>query len=318
MTYQASFADLEYNAKRRLTRRERFLNEMEAVVPWDELLAVIGPYYPTTGRRGRQPMPLSAMFRIHCMQNWFSFSDRQMEDALYEIESVRRFAGFNSVTENLPDETTILNFRHLLERHQLTEQLLTAINQHLEQRGLMMSQGTMVDATIIHAPSSTKNKDKARDPDMHQTRKGNQWYFGMKVHVGADVNSGAVHSVTTTAANVADITELPNLLRDGDKVVFADAGYTRNDYKRGARYLGIRWCVNDKRKPGHNLSSRQKKRNRKQSSVRARVEHVFRVMKRQFGFTKTRYRGLEKNASQVNMLIGLTNLYLLRKPLMAH
>lgn len=318
MTYQTSFADLEYSAKKRLTRRERFLNEMEKVVPWDKLLAVIEPFYPTTGRRGRQPIALSAKLRIYCMQNWFSFSDRQMEDALYEIESVRRFAGFGSVTENLPDETTILNFRHLLEKHKLTEKLLAAINQHLEQKGLMVSQGTMVDATIIHAPSSTKNKDKARDPDMHQTRKGNQWYFGMKVHVGADVNSGAVHSVTTTAANVADITELPNLLRDSDRVIFADAGYTSDDYKRGARYMGIRWCVNDKRKPGRNLSSRQRKRNRKQSSVRARVEHVFRVMKRQFGFTKTRYRGLEKNASQVNMLIGLTNLYLLRKPLMAN
>ncbi len=249
MTYQASFADLEYSVKKRLTRRERFLNEMEKTVPWNDLLAVIEPYYPTSGRRGRQPMPLSAMFRIHCMQNWFSFSDRQMEDALYEIESVRRFAGFNSVAKNLPDETTILNFRHLLEAHKLTEKLLTAINQHLEQQGLMVSQGTMVDATIIHAPSSTKNKDKARDPDMHQTRKGNQWYFGMKVHVGADVNSGAVHSVTTTAANVADIIELPNLLRDSDRVIFADAGYTSDEYKQGARYLGIRWCVNDNANP---------------------------------------------------------------------
>ena len=317
MTYQTSFADFEYSVKKRLTRRERFLNEMEKTVPWKKLVAIIEPNYPTTGRRGRQPIALSAKFRIYCMQNWFNFSDRQMEDALYEIESVRRFAGFSSVTERLPDESTILKFRHFLEKHKLTEKLLTAINQHLEEQGIMVSQGTMVDATIIHAPSSTKNKDKARDPDMHQTRKGNQWYFGMKIHVGADVNSGAVHSVTTTAANIADITELPNLIRDSDQVIFGDAGYMSNDYKRGARHLGIRWCVNDKRKPGRNLSSRQKKRNRQQSSIRARVEHVFRVMKCQFGFTKTRYRGLEKNAVQVNMLIGLTNLYLLRKSLMA-
>ena len=175
----------------------------------------------------------------------------------------------------------------------------------------------MVDATIIHAPSSTKNKDKARDPDMHQTRKGRQWYFGMKIHIGAEVNSGAVHTVTTTAAHVADIAELPKLLRKDDRVIFADAGYTSDDYRRGARHLGLRWCVNDKRKPGKNLSSSQKKRNRKQPSIRARVEHVFRVIKQQFGFQKTRYRGLEKNASQVNLLVGLANLYRLRQQLIA-
>jgi len=196
----------------------------------------------------------------------------------HEIESIRRFAQFNSVLDALPDETTILNFRHLLEAHKLTEQLLETINNHLKDKGLLVSQGTMVDATIIHAPSSTKNRDKARDPDMHQTRKGNQWYFGMKVHVGADVDSGAVH-------------------------------------RRGARYMGLLWYVNDKRKGSRNLSSSQRKRNRKQSSVRARVEHVFRVIKRQFGFQKTRYRGIEKNASQVNLLVGLANLYMLRRQL---
>jgi IS5 family transposase len=317
MSYQTSFADLEYNHKKRLTRREVFLAEMEQTVPWAQLIALIEPVYPTSGRRGRQPMPLAGMLRIHCMQNWFSFSDRQMEDALYEIDSVRRFAGFGSVTEALPDETTILNFRHLLEKQQLTQKLLETINAYLKEQGLLVSQGTMVDATLIHAPSSTKNKAKARDPEMHQTRKGQQWYFGMKIHVGADVNSGAVHTVTTTAAHVADITELPKLLREGDRVIFADAGYTSDDYRRGARHLGIRWCVNDKRKPGKNLSSSQKKRNRKQSSIRARVEHVFRVIKQQFGFQKTRYRGLEKNASQVNLLVGLANLYMLRRQLMA-
>jgi len=192
---------------------------------------------------------------------------------------------------------------------------LKVINDDLKAQGLLISQGTMVDATIVHAPSSTKNKDNARDPDMHQTRKGNQWYFGMKIHVGADINSGAVHSVTTTAANVADITELPNLIREKDQVIFADAGYSSDSYRRGARHMGIRWCVNDKRKKGHNLSSSQKKRNRKQSSVRARVEHVFRVIKKQFGFEKTRYKGLEKNASQVNLLVGLANLYMLRRQL---
>ena len=261
-------------------------------------------------------MALEGMLRIYCAQNWFNLSDRQMEDALYEIESLRRFAGFSGVTAALPDETTILNFRHFLEKHDLTVALLAEINGHLKAQGLLVSKGSMVDATIIHAPSSTKNQDKARDPGMHQTKKGNQWYFGMKIHVGADVDSGAVHTVEVTAANEADINLLPKLLRPEDEVIFADAGYTSDEYKRGSRNLGMRWCVQDKRKAAQNLSSSQKKRNRKQPSIRARVEHVFRVIKRQFGFTKTRYRGLRKNAAQVNMLVGLANLYMLRGRLM--
>ena len=317
MSRQASFADLEYASKKRQTRREVFLNEMEAVVPWSALLARLEPHYPKSGRRGRQPMALDSMLRIYCAQNWFNLSDRQMEDALYEIESLRRFCGFGSVTEALPDETTILNFRHFLEEHDLTTAMLDEINTHLKARGLLVSKGSMVDATIIHAPSSTKNQDKARDPEMHQTKKGNQWYFGMKIHVGADVDSGAVHSVEVTAANEADITMLPKLLRPEDEVIFADAGYNSDEYKRGSRKLRLRWCVQDKRKPGRNLSSSQKKRNRKWSSIRARVEPVFRAIKRQFGFTKTRYRGLAKNAAQVNMLVGLANVYMLRGRLMA-
>ena len=312
MSRQASFADLDYANKMRLTRREVFLNEMDAVIPWPALLARLEPHYPKSGRRGRQPMALESMLRIYCAQNWFNFSDRQMEDALYEIESLRRFCGFSGITATLPDETTILNFRHFLEEHDLSSAMLGEINRHLKAQGLLVSKGSMVDATIIHAPSSTKNQDKARDPEMHQTKKGKQWYFGMKIHIGADVDSGAVHTVEVTAANEADITVLPKLLRPEDEVIFADAGYASDEYKRGSRKLGLRWCVQDKRKPGHELSSSQKKRNRKQSSIRARVEHVFRVIKRQFGFTKTRYRGLAKNAAQVNMLVGLANLYMLR------
>jgi IS5 family transposase len=296
MLRQSSFADLDYNHKKRWTRRETFLNEMEGVIPWQELLSYIEPHYPKNGQRGRQPMALCNMFRIYCLQNWFNLSDRQMEDALYEIESMRRFSGFTG-----PDETTILNFRHLLEKHELTLALLEAINAHLKARGLLVSKGTMVDATLIHAPSSTKNREGARDSEMHQTKKGKQWYFGMKVHVGADVDSGAVHTVEITAADEADINVFPKLLRAEDEVIFGDAGYTSDEYKRGSRQLGIRWCVQDKRKPGQNLSVSQKKRNRKHSSIRARVEHVFRVIKRQFGFTKTRYRGLMKNVVQVNM-----------------
>jgi transposase, IS5 family len=317
MSNQRSFSELEYMGKKRLTRREKFLNDMDAIIPWASLLSVIEPYYPKSGQPGRQPIGLSKMFRIHCMQNWFNYSDRQMEDALYEIESIRRFSGFNSVLEDLPDETSVLNFRHLLEKHDLTKRVLATINEHLKEQGLMVSQGTMVDATIIQAATSTKNKDKKRDPDMHSARKGNQWHFGMKIHVGADVDSGAVHTVTTTSANIADIDELPKLLRYDDAVVFADAGYTSDSYKRGAKKVGLRWCVNDKRKPKKNLSASQRKRNRKQSSIRARVEHVFRVIKQQFGFQKTRYRGLKKNTSQVHMLVALSNLYMLRGKLMA-
>ena len=312
MSRQASFADLDYANKKRLTRREVFLNEMDAVIPWPALLARLEPHYPKSGRRGRQPMALESMLRIYCAQNWFNFSDRQMEDALYEIESLRRFCGFSGITATFPDETTILNSPHFLEEHDLSSAMLGEINRHLKAQGLLVSKGSMVDATIIHAPSSTKNQDKARDPEMHQTKKGKQWYFGMKIHIGADVDSGAVHTVEVTAANEADITVLPKLLRPEDEVIFADAGYASDEYKRGSRKLGLRWCVQDKRKPGHELSSSQKKRNRKQSSIRARVEHVFRVIKRQFGFTKTRYRGLAKNAAQVNMLVGLANLYMLR------
>lgn len=317
MPRQTTFADLDYSHKKRQTRREVFLNEMEVVVPWPALLSRIEPHYPRSGRRGRQPMAMASMFRLYCMQNWFNLSDRQMEDALYEIESMRRFAGFGGLTDALPDETTILNFRHLLEKYNLTVVLLEEINVCLQDQGLLVSKGTMVDASIIHAPSSTKNQAQGRDPEMHQTRKGKQWYFGMKMHIGADVDSGAVHSVAVTAANEADINVLPKLLREQDEVIFGDAGYTSEAYKRGSRKLGIRWCVQDKRKPGQNLSSSQKKRNRKHSSIRARVEHVFRVIKRQFGFTQTRYRGLMKNTVQVNMLVGLANLYLLRRQLMA-
>jgi len=244
-----------------------------------------------------------------------------MEDALYDIESLRRFAGFPDVTAALPDETTILNFRHLVEQHDLPARLLERVNGLLKAKGLLVSPGTMVDATIVHAPSSTKNAKGERDPEMHQTKKGNQWYFGMKIHIGADVDSGAVHSVRVTAANRADISELPNLLRENDQVVFGDAGYASDEYKRGARALGMVWRVQDKAKPkgsrGAALSGSQKKRNRRNSAIRARVEHLFRIVKRQFGYTRVRYRGLAKNTAQVMVLIGLANLYALRRRLVA-
>jgi IS5 family transposase len=195
ISMQGSFSELEYQSKKRKTRRKLFLEEMESVMPWSELYQVIEPHYPRSGGIGRQP---KGMLRIHCMQQWFNYSECQMEDALYEVESLRRFAGYSRVTDDLPDESTILKFRHLLEKHDLTAEVLKVTNRHLEQCGIQVSRGSMVDATIIHAPSSTKNSSGTRDPEMHQSRKGNQWYFGMKVHLGADVNSGAVHSVTVT------------------------------------------------------------------------------------------------------------------------
>jgi len=314
---QTSFASLTFDAKKKQTRREKFLAEMEQAVPWDVLVAVIEPHYPKAGRRGRQPMPLEAMSRIYFLQQWYALSDPGMEDALYEIESMRRFAGLELVEDAIPDETTILHFRHLLERHELTAKLMNTINDVLEQKGLLLKSGTMVDATIIHAAPSTKNKAKARDPERHQTKKSNQWYFGMKVHVGADLHSGLVHTVSVTPANVSDLSQLPDLLREDDRAVQGDAGYVNNTFKRAARKAGVFWGVALKARPKRPLTSGQKRRNCKLSSARSRVEHIFRVMKRQFGYIKTRYRGIAKNAAQVFTLIGLTNLYLKRQALMS-
>ena len=313
---QTTFATLAFEHKKKQTRRERFLAEMEAVVPWAALLEVIEPHYPKSGCRGRQPMPLPVMLRIYFMQQWYALSDPAMEDALYEIESMRRFAGLELAEQAMPDETTILKFRHLLEKHALTARMMNVINDTLEQRGLLLKGGTMVDATIVHAPTSTKNRAKQRDPEMHQTKKGNQWYFGMKVHVGADANSGVVHTVSVTPANASDIGQLPNLLRPDDRAVFGDKGYVNNEFKRAARKAGVFWGVSLKASKTRALGSANKRFNRRMSSIRSRVEHVFRVIKRQFGYTKVRYRGIVKNAAQVFSLIGLSNLYLNRRALM--
>ncbi|CAN7265472.1 IS5 family transposase [Trinickia sp. LjRoot230] len=314
---QTTFASLAFDGKKKQTRRERFLTEMEAVVPWTALLAVIEPHYPKSGRRGRPPMPLATMLRIYFMQQWYALSDPAMEDALYEIESMRRFAQLELSDDALPDETTILKFRHLLEQHGLTSKMMNVINETLEARGMLLKGGTMVDATIIHAPPSTKNEGKQRDPEMHQTKKGNQWFFGMKIHVGADVDSGLVHTVSVTPANTADVSELPVLLRESDRAVFGDKGYVNNAFKRLAREAGVFWGVALKGSKPYPLTSANKRFNHRMSSIRARVEHVFRVIKRQFGYAKVRYKGLAKNAAQVFSLIGLTNLYLARRKLMA-
>ena len=308
---QITFASIAYTHKKVTAKREAFLNEMERVVPWSRLLKLIEPYYPKAGN-GRPPMPMETMLRIYFLQQWYSLSDPAAEEALYDIESMRRFAQLELLDDAIPDETTILKFRHMIERHALSEAIFADINNYLVEKGIQVSQGSMVDATIIQAASSTKNKDKKRDAEMHSTRKNNQYYFGMKIHIGTDVNSNAIHSATVTPANTADITELPKLLRERDRVVFADAGYTSDSYKKGARALGMSWKVNDKRKVGKEMSASQKKQNKKNSSVRARIEHCFRVIKCQFGYQKARYKGLKKNRVQVFTLLGLVNLYMLR------
>jgi IS5 family transposase len=311
---QITFASMVYENKKKETRRERFLREMDQAIPWNRLVSLIEPYYPTAGN-GRRPMPLEQMLRIYFMQQWYSLSDPAMEDALYDIESMRRFANIELGGDPVPDETTILNFRRLLEEHHLTAELLEVVNEFLEERGLLLRGGSIVDASIVSAPSSTKNRQKSRDPEMSSTRKGNRWYFGMKVHVGVDGKSGLTHTVKVTTAKEHDVTALPNLVREDDKAVFGDKGYCGDDLKHEARENGVYWGVLEKRKRGKGLSSSQKKRNRKHASIRAKVEHGFRIMKCQFGYIKTRYRGLEKNAVQIYSLVALGNLYQVRHQL---
>ena len=318
---QLSFSDAEYLGKRKQTRRETFLAEMEQVVPWESLLALIEPAYPKAGK-GRRPYPLATMLRIHLMQNWFGYSDPGMEEALYEVASVRRFAGLSLSRGSLPDETTILNFRHLLERHGLAAKLFAAVNEYLASRNLLLRNGTMVDATIIHAPPSTKNKARERDPEMHQTKKGNQWYFGMKAHVGADVESGLVHTVTTTPANVADVAETGKLLHGEEKSVHADAGYTGADKREELEGCEAQFHIAAKRGkvkalPEGELKEATKRLEYLKAAIRARVEHPFRVVKCQFGYRKVRFRGLAKNTGQIVTLFALANLWLVRKKLLA-
>lgn len=315
---QMSFGDGEYASKRKRTRREKFLGEMEQVIPWSILLNLIEPLYPKAGN-GRPPYPLKAMLKVHLMQNWFGLSDPAMEEALYEIASMRQFAGL-SLTRPIPDETTILNFRRLLEKYELAGEILTRVNGHLSRKGLMLKRGTIVDATIIAAPSSTKNAEGERDPEMHQTKKGEQWYFGMKAHIGVDVDSGLVHTVTTTAANEADVTEAEYLLHGKESVVYADAGYTGAD--KSAARKGLDWQIARKRgvvkamPDGREKQAIQKAEKRK-ASIRARVEHPFRVVKCQFGYVKTRFKGLAKNTAQVITLFALSTVWMARKRLLA-
>jgi IS5 family transposase len=307
---QTTFASLAFDGKKKLTRRERFLREMDQVVPWARLLKRIEPHYPKAGN-GRQPMPLETMLRIYFLQQWFNLSDPGAEDALYDSESMRRFAGIELLDEAIPDETTILNFRRLLERHRLTEALFLEVNALLTEQRLLLKAGTLVDATIISAPSSTKNARRTRDPEMSQTRKGNQWYFGMKAHIGTD-RKGIVHTLTTTTAKAADITELPNLLHGEETVAHGDRGYHSADAVQFLRQRGIRSRLQVRAAAGHPLAPAARERNRRWSRARAFVEHPFHVVKRLWGFAKVRYRGLYKNTVRLYACFALANLYRVR------
>ena len=311
---QLSFATLDHQNKKKRTKREVFLDEMDDVVPWVRLSALIAPHYPKVGN-GRRPYPLETMLRIYFLQQWYQLSDPGAEEALYDIQSMRAFAGLELGRDAVPDETTILNFRHLLERHELTKALFEAVSEHLEDKGALLRGGTIMDATLIAASPSTKNKSGKRDPEMSQSKKGNQWYFGMKAHVGVDARSGLVHTAGVTTGKTHDAKVMDNLIREDDRAVFADKGYVNENKKRAARRAGVYWGVKDQRKPGRQLSSSQRKRNRRNGSVRAKVEHIFRVLKCQFGYRKVRYRGITKDGAQVFSLLALANLYLARRRL---
>jgi IS5 family transposase len=309
---------LGLNLSTKKTRKREFLEEMERVVPWDVLVQIVEPHYPKA-KTGRPPFAIETMLRIHYLQQWFALSDPAMEEALHDMPVFREFAKLDGAVR-LPDETTILRFRHLLEKHDLAVDMLRVVNDILQAKGLLMKKGTVVDATLIAAPSSTKNADGERDPEMKQTKKGNQWYFGMKAHIGVDAESGLVHSVIGTSANVNDVTQAGGLLHGEEEIALGDAGYRRVHKREEAH--GPQWHVamraGDRRKLnpfiGPDYAAEQLEKLK--ASVRAKVEHPFRVLKRQFGYMKVRYRGLVKNTAQIVTLFALSNLWMVRRQLM--
>lgn len=311
---KVTFASLAYDNKKKKTRREKFLEDMDRVIPWNELIPIISPYYPRIGN-GRQPMDLSRMLRIYFMQQWYGLSDPAMEDSLYDIESMRRFAGIDLEVDVVPDETTILNFRHLLEKHDLTKKLFNKTKRYLTEKGLMLREGTIVDATIINAPSSTKNREKSRDKEMKQTKKGNQWYFGMKAHVGTDTGKGLVHDIVVTDASVHDSKVMDELVHGEEEVVYGDKAYSSEKKKQEYEARGVKWCVNLKGCRWHQLSDEEKTINHQRSQIRAKGEHAFLVVKHLWHYQKAKYKGLYKNATQLFSLFTLANLYLVRHEL---
>jgi len=326
---QRSFASIEYAMKKKRTRREKFLSEMERIVPWARLVAVIQPLYPTSGRVGRQPIGVATMLRMYFLQQWYGLADEAVEDAIYDSQALRDFVGIDLSRESVPDATTLLKFRRLLENNDLTRALFEEINAHLSQQGLLMRAGTIVDATIIAAPSSTKNADNTRDPEMHQTKKGNQWFFGLKAHIGVDAESGLVHSLTATAANAADVSQTQHLLHGEETDAFADAGYTgveKRDEITEAQAEGdirsdLNWHVAMRRGTLKKMVEGEYKElitalEHAKAQVRARVEHPFHVVKNLFSHKKARYKGLAKNQAQLFSLFGLGNLVLAKRQLL--
>ena len=325
---QTSFASAEFAGKKRQTRREKFLAEMETVVPWARLEALIEPHYPKSGKVGRPPIGLTKMLRMYFLQQWYTLADEALEDALYDSQAMREFVGIDLAKQNVPDATTLLKFRRLLEAHELGAAILAEVNAHLTERGLLMRQGTVVDATIIAAPSSTKNSKGERDPEMHQTQKGNEWHFGMKMHTGVDADSGLVHSVVCTAANESDIAHAHELLHGQETTVGADSGYTglhkREEIAQAQRdgklRKDIKWNI--AMKPGTvrgmaegPLKALTQICERIKARVRARVEHPYHVIKNLFGYRKVSYRGLAKNAARAKVHAALANLYIARRRL---
>ena len=313
---QQTFAEESFEKFRKKTRKEQFLDEMERIIPWQELTAAIEPFYPNPPGAGRRPVGVERMLRIYFLQHWFNLSDPGAEEALYDSRALRAFVGIDLGREPVPDETTLCKFRHLMERHNLGDQLFHLVNAYLKENGLQVARGTIVDATIISAPSSTKNSKRERDPEMHQTRKGNQWYFGMKAHIGVDSQTKLIHSVVATAANVHDSVVIGDLLHGEETRVWGDSAYTG---KREA----ILECAprakdftNKKGNRYHKLTDDERAKNRTKSRVRAKVEHAFSVMKRRFGFTKVRYKGLAKNAHHLLVACALTNLVMAKRPLL--
>jgi IS5 family transposase len=327
---QTSFASAEYAGKKRKTRRERFLAEMDAVVPWARLEALIEPHYPKSGRVGRPPIGVPRMLRMYFLQQWYTLADEALEDALYDSQAMREFIGIDLGRENVPDATTLLKFRRLLEQHDLTAAILAEVNAHLSERGLLMRQGTVVDATIIAAPSSTKNKDGQRDPEMHQAKKGNQWHFGMKMHTGVDAESGLIHSVVCTAANEADVVHGHELLHGQETQVHADSGYTGLDKRQeittaqggGRLRSDIEWRIAMKRGQLKAMPEGPRKAlyewfERHKAQIRAIVEHPFHVIKNLFGYRKVSYRGIAKNQVRAKAHAALANLYIARRRLLS-
>lgn len=316
---QISFAQAEHQNKKKVTRRERFLAQMEALVPWQRLIEALSPsYFPNSaGKRGRPPIGLERMLRIYFLQQWYALADEALEDAIYDSQAMRDFVGIDLAIESVPDATTLLRFRHMLEKHALTQRIFEEINAHLAEKGLFMREGTIVDATIVAAAPSTKNKAKQRDPEMKQTKKGNQWYFGMKAHIGVDAVTGLTHSVAATSANVADVTMAGALVREDDKRVYGDAGYTgmwkhlgeEKDAPDSKCYVAAkRGAI--KKMDDSPMKTMLLAIEKAKASIRAKVEHPFHVIKNLFGYRKVRYKGLAKNQAQLFSLFGLANLVL--------